>query len=66
VARPLLWLGLGLVLLVLVAVLIAPLEAVGPFLGLAAIAVVPGLLVLALTASARRRRTRDDPGTRPD
>lgn len=55
-ARALGWLALGGVVLLVIVLLLAPIEVARQALPLAAVTVLPGLLVLAVAASARRRR----------
>lgn len=63
--RALLWLLPGVVLFLVVAALLAPPALLGRTLGLATLAVVPGIVVLLLFADVRRRRRGADEDTRP-
>lgn len=69
-ARALGWLALGALAFLGVVLLVAPLEVAGRALVLATLTVLPGLLMLAIAAAARRRRggrvsTADRPPTEP-
>lgn len=68
--RALGWLALGALAFLGVVLLVAPLEVSGRAFVLAGLTVLPGLLMLAIAAAARRRRggrvsTADHPPTEP-